>query len=88
MAVDSDNMLNGIIIKGSKVSFDNALNTAPDQTSISIQTNVTRQFAEVKPVEIERSKGTTAAKITFTQTVEQNAETWFIHLRYFIFKNP
>lgn len=73
---------NGIIISAVKSGLERAENTAPDQTSHYIQANIITPVVDVRDVEDFRDKGSTTATITFKQVVAQDAETWYIHLRY------
>ena len=87
MAVDSDAVGNGITITGVKSAFNNANNTAPDQTSRAVQATILKPVIDLE-VEKFRSKGTTAASITFSQTVAHSAETWYIQIEYGIYTSP
>lgn len=82
MAVDSDAVGNGITISAVKTGIGDALNDSPDQTSFFIQATILKPVVDIRDVEDFRDKGSTAASITFKQTVAHSAETWFIHLRY------
>lgn len=77
---------NGIIISAVKTGMEDSLNTAPDQTSHYVMANIITPVVDVRDVEDFRDKGTTTASITFKQTLAQSAETWYIHLRYDLYK--
>lgn len=88
MAGDCEAAGNGIIITAVRSGTNNANNTAPDMTSpYFVQATCLNCPIDVEP-EVFRTKGTTAASITFTQLDSEAAETFNVVVTYEIHKTP